>query len=248
MLKELANKIEELVKGQVEPEIIEHEGVDYVKTSEGYEQLRKPQTRKIEVNSLSGLVKMIRNSINDAQDGVQGIYTPFIVNLDFNCIEVMSALSNDKTRNYLVEANPMIPNLNMGRNMSVEEMIILLSTAYVPTENTNKFINSISSLRIVEEVNFDDDGIGQTVTARQGASMNAKFQVQPIVKLKPIRTYREIEQVESKFLFRVNKDGTVCLREADGGQWKYEVQSKIVDYLEENLKELIEKNQVVVIG
>ncbi len=248
MLKELANKIEELVKGQVEPEIIEHEGVDYVKTSEGYEQLRKPQTRKIEVNSLSGLVKMIRNSINDAQDGVQGIYTPFIVNLDFNCIEVMSALSNDKTRNYLVEANPMIPNLNMGRNMSVEEMIILLSTAYVPTENTDKFIKSISSLRIVEEVNFDDDGIGQTVTAKQGASMNKSFQVQPIVKLKPIRTYAEIEQVESKFLFRVNKDGTVCLREADGGQWKYEVQSRIVNYLESNLKELIESGQVVIVG
>lgn len=248
MLKELANKIEELVKGQVEPEIIEHEGVDYVKTSKGYEQLRKPQTRKIEVNSLSGLVKMIRNSINDAQDGVQGIYTPFIVNLDFNCIEVMSALNNDKTRNYLVEANPMIPNLNMGRNMSVEEMIILLSTAYVPTENTDKFIKSISSLRIVEEVNFDDDGIGQTVTAKQGASMNKSFQVQPIVKLKPIRTYAEIEQVESKFLFRVNKDGTVCLREADGGQWKYEVQSRIVNYLESNLKELIESGQVVIVG
>lgn len=62
------------------------------------------------------------------------------------------------------------------------------------------------------------------------------------------RTYAEIEQVESKFLFRVNKDGTVCLREADGGQWKYEVQNEIVKYLEENLKELIEENQVIVVG
>ena len=142
----------------------------------------------------------------------------------------------------------MIPSLQMGRNLSVEEMIILLSTAYVPTENTDRFIKSLSSLRIVEEVHFDDDGIGQTVTARQGASMNKSFQVQPIVKLKPIRTYAEIEQVESKFLFRVNKDGTVCLREADGGQWKYEVQNEIVKYLEENLKELIEENQVIVVG
>ena len=78
--------------------------------------------------------------------------------------------------------------------------------------------------------------------------MNKSFQVQPIVKLKPIRTYAEIEQVESKFLFRVNKDGTVCLREADGGQWKYEVQSRIVNYLESNLKELIESGQVVIVG
>lgn len=136
----------------------------------------------------------------------------------------------------------------VGYNMSVEEMIILLSTSFIMTENTEKFINSLSSLRVVEEVEFNDDGVGQTVTAKKGASMNAKFQVQPIVKLKPIRTYAEIDQVESKFLFRVNKDGSVCLREADGGQWKYETQKRIVDYLEDNLKELIDNNEVVVIG
>ncbi len=33
MLKELADKIEKLVNEKVEPEIIGHEGVDYVKTS-----------------------------------------------------------------------------------------------------------------------------------------------------------------------------------------------------------------------
>ena len=177
-----------------------------------------------------------------------GIYSPLIVRVDFNCIEVMSALNADKSRNYLFEANPMIPSLRIGYDMSVEEMIILLSTSFVMTENTEKFINSLSSLRVVEEVEFNDDGVGQTVTAKKGASVNAKFQVQPIVKLKPIRTYEEIEQVESKFLFRVNKNGTVCLREADGGQWKYEVQKRIVAYLEEYLKDLIEENTIVVVG
>lgn len=249
MLKELANKIEELVNGQVEPEIIEHEGIDYIKTAKGYEKLRKPSTKAIEVNSLEGLVKMIKNALNDADlEGMYGIYKPFIVNVRWNEINVMSALCEDKSRNHLVESYPMIPDLMMGYDLTVEQMIILLSTSFVPTENTEKFINSLSSLRVVEEVEFNDDGVGQTVTAKKGASMNAKFQVQPIVKLQPIRTYAEIEQVESKFLFRVNKDGTVCLREADGGQWKYWTQKRIADYLEEHLKEEIENDQVVVIG
>ena len=247
VLRDLCEYVEQLVDNQVEPEIIEHEGVDYIKTAHGYEQLKKPQTRKIEVNSLDGLIKLIKNHKKDA-NGVEGVYTPLIVRADFNCIEVMGALNTDKSRNYLFEANPMIPRLNIGYDMSVEEMIILLSTSFIMTENTEKFINSLSSLRVVEEVEFNDDGVGQTVTARKGASMNAKFQVQPIVKLKPIRTYAEIDQVESKFLFRVNKDGTVCLREADGGQWKYETQKRIVAYLEEHLKEEIETDQVVVIG
>lgn len=247
MLKELADKIEELVNGQVKPEILEHEGVDYIRTSHGYEQLNKPKTRKIEANSLDGLIKLIKNTNKDASD-VFEIYSPLIVRVDFNCIEVMSALNADKSRNYLFEANPMIPSLRIGYDMSVEEMIILLSTSFIMTENTEKFINSLSSLRVVEEVEFNDDGVGQTVTAKKGASMNQKYQIQPIVKLQPIRTYAEIEQVESKFLFRVNKDGTVCLREADGGQWKYETQKRIAAYLEEHLKEEIETDQVVVIG
>jgi len=247
MLKELADKIEKLVNEKVEPEIINYGGVDYVKKVSGYERLHKPSTAVIEVNSLDGLIKLIKNNKIDSKD-VLDIYEPLIVKVNFNEIVVMSALNTDKTRNYLFEANPMIPHLQMGQRLSVEEMIILLSTAYIPTENTKKFISSLSSLRIVEEVQFDDDGIGQTVTAKQGTSINKSFQVQPIVKLKPIRTYEEIEQVESKFLFRVNKDGTVCLREADGGQWKYEVQKEIVRYLEDNLKDEIESQTVVVVG
>jgi len=92
MLKELADKIEKLVNEKVEPEIIGHEGVDYVKTASGFIRLHKPST----------------------------------------------------------------------------------------------------------------NGIGQTVTAKQGTSMNRNFQVQPIVKLKPIRTYAEIEQVEST-LFNIKE-------------------------------------------
>ena len=175
MLRDLAEKIEELVNGQVKPEIVEHDGVDYIKTAHGYEQLKKPHTQKIEVNSLDGLVKLIKNVKKDAgiydddydeENEVSGIYFPLIVNVDFNRIEVMSALNVDKSRNYLFEADPMTPRLSIGYNMSAEEMIILLSTSFIMTENTEKFINSLSSLRVVEEVEFNDDGVGQTVTAK----------------------------------------------------------------------------------
>lgn len=44
MLRDLGEYIEQLVNGQVEPEIVEHEGVDYIRTSHGYEQLNKPKT------------------------------------------------------------------------------------------------------------------------------------------------------------------------------------------------------------
>lgn len=247
MLKELADKIEELVNGQFGAEIESIEGVDYIKTSDGYTRLRKPSVEPLGVNSLSGLVKMIRTSLFETEM-IPDINLPLIVRVDVNDIRVYSSLDMGKDRHRLIRAEPLIPSLSLGRNLSVEELIILLSTAYIPTENTEKFINSISNLRIVEEVEFADDGIGQTVIAKQGASVNKSFQVQPIVKLKPIRSYAEIEQVESKFLFRVNKGGSVCLREADGGQWQYLAQSRIVEYLEKELKDLVKDNKVKIIG
>lgn len=247
MLKELADKIQDLVEGQIEPEIVDHLGVDYIKTAKGYSVLNKPQADAIRVNSLTGLIEMIKTSLLETKD-VDEIYKPLIVNVGVNDVKVLSGMDTSKDRQELIRAYPIVPDLSMGYDLTVEELIILLSTSFVPTGNTSKFIESISSLRVVEEVSFNDDGIGQTVVAKQGASINKSFQVQPIVKLKPIRSYAEIEQVESKFLFRVNKNGTVCLREADGGQWKYEVQTRIVKYLKENLKDLIENNEVKIIG
>lgn len=245
MLKELAEKIEDLVNAQVEPEIVKINDIDYMKTYRGYEKLSKPSVETITTNSLSGLVEMVKTVIinNDLKKTI-----PLIVNVDVNNIKVTT--SHDVAGKYdlIIEGNPLLPILSLGHSQSVEELIIKLSTAFIETNNTTKFIESISNLRIVEEVEFDDNGIGQTVTAKKGAQVNQKYTVTPIVKLKPIRSYAEIEQVESKFLFRVNQTGSVTLHEADGGQWRYEVQKRIAEYLNNNLKELVENGQVKVIG
>ncbi len=245
MLKELAEKIEELVNAQVKPEIVKVNDVDYVKTYQGYAELYKPSVETVQLNSLSGLVEMVKTVI---MNGELKKTMPLVINIDVNNIKVTT--SHDVAGKYdlIVVSDPLLPVLSLGHSQSVEELIIKLSTAFINTANTERFIESISNLRIVEEVEFNDDGIGQTVTAKKGAQVNQKYTVTPIVKLKPIRSYAEIEQVESKFLFRVNQTGSVTLHEADGGQWKYEVQKRIVEYLNDNLKELVENGQVKVIG
>ena len=46
-----------------------------------------------------------------------------------------------------------------------------------------------------------------------------------------MNTYPEINQVETMYLLRVNKDGDVALFEADGGRWRFEAQRRIVEYI-----------------
>lgn len=64
------------------------------------------------------------------------------------------------------------------------------------------------------------------------------------VTLRPYRTFLEVEQPESKFIFRIREgsDGQPMFKlvEADGGLWKYEAVDAIKKYLTENLpKELL---------
>ena len=47
------------------------------------------------------------------------------------------------------------------------------------------------------------------------------------MKLRPYRTFKEIDQPESQFLLRLNENGNIGLFEADGGMWKLEAKKSI---------------------
>lgn len=58
------------------------------------------------------------------------------------------------------------------------------------------------------------------------------------VKLRPYRTFTEVEQPESEFVFRMkNYDGSVgcAIFEADGGAWKNRAMKNIKEYLQYEL-------------
>lgn len=61
------------------------------------------------------------------------------------------------------------------------------------------------------------------------------------VTLKPYRTFTEVEQPESQFVFRMKEDkydGVQCaLFEADGGAWKLGAMEYIKEYLERELED-----------
>lgn len=62
-----------------------------------------------------------------------------------------------------------------------------------------------------KSVRTNDNGVTQTVEARQGVSLNAMVDVKPRVMLRPFRTFLEVEQPESEFLLRVDPDEGIWL-------------------------------------
>lgn len=83
-----------------------------------------------------------------------------------------------------------------------------------------------------------DDGISQAATIKTGVATVEDVKIPNPVVLIPRRTFVEVEQPESQFVFRMQSGPTCALFEADGGAWRNEAMLNIKKYLEANLKDI----------
>lgn len=83
----------------------------------------------------------------------------------------------------------------------------------------------------------EDDGVTQKATVGRSVAFKENKKIKPIVSLQPYRTFGDIEQPSSNFLFRLHQshDGKsvqCMLTEADGGVWKQVAMQSIKDWFE----------------
>ena len=124
--------------------------------------------------------------------------------------------------------------------------MIELRSKYQYTEDIDYLLKLLSSITLEDKVQSDDNGLSQQVTVRKGVALKGTETVKPIVKLKPYRTFYEVDQPESEFLLRLGDNGQVGFFEADGGMWKMTARRTIKEYLENALKKEIEENRVII--
>lgn len=122
-----------------------------------------------------------------------------------------------------------------GQYMDLERFIIFLQSKFVQDETTEKLLKLAGNVTGENVANFSDDGVTQKVQARAGIVRVEDVQVPNPVTLAPYRTFLEIAQPESKFVYRLKQAGDnsihCALIEADGGNWKLEAIKRIRDYL-----------------
>ncbi|MEG2294316.1 MAG: hypothetical protein RR936_08180 [Carnobacterium sp.] len=66
--------------------------------------------------------------------------------------------------------------------------------------------------------------------------------------MQPYRTFLEVPQPESAFIFRLDDEGRCALFEADGGLWKNEAILNVRKYLEVAFKQEIEDGKINIIA
>ena len=162
-----------------------------------------------------------------------------------NTVEVMTTYLSDFSRNTLYRAKADAPGLRTGFR-GREVALIELRSLCIPNEGTAYLLDLLSRMTNENSVNTNDNGVTQTVEARQGVALNAVVEIKPRVMLRPFRTFLEVEQPESEFLLRVDPDEGIGFFEADGGIWKLEAKKNIADYFLKNMGDLIDAGKVVV--
>lgn len=195
---------------------------------------------KITVNGLDSIAKLVRHELDMAEN------RPVYIRVAGpRSVEVFTTLDGYMQRDYLYEAVCDAPDFKGGWQ-SQEEAIIKLRSAFIPNDGTEYLLDLLSRICKDDSVSSEDNGVSQTVTARQGISLKCFESVRTRVPLRPYRTFTEVEQPESEFILRLDDEGRVGIIEADGGAWKMTAKANIAAYFETTLSEEVRSGSVVV--
>ncbi len=237
MTRELYDRIQETAQVQV----IEINGRKYTTSPVNFIDEPRYSPKQYEVNTLSGLISMILTEVDKIKN------LPLIVNVhSYDEVEVCTTYGDRFERWKLYVCAPNLPRNSIGDYISHEEFMIELRSKFIRNEDVEYLLKLLSSVVDENKVESRDNGLTQSVEVKQGITTIGDVVVKPIVKLKPYRTFLEVEQPESEFIVRLRDGGKIALFEADGGMWKLKAKSSISSYLCAALIDLIKCKKVVV--
>ena len=230
------------VVGLKKPEIMDINGETY--SDKPLNRIvHNPKASKIEMTTLTSLVEYIKARIDVMDDKmIIHVVSPTIVQL-------YSQLDFDREREHIVTVNAQLPDFTYGRYMGHESFIIALQSKFIGNDDRELLLKFAGTVENGTVAQYGDDGITQKATIKTGIASKGDAVVPNPVKLRPYRTFLEVEQPESSFIFRMRQDersGVECaIFEADGGAWKNTAMKKVKEYLQFELAEMSQQFTVI---
>lgn len=206
-----------------------------------------PRANSIEMGTLSSLVDYIKSGVDIfSEKMIIHVLSPTHVSL-------YSALDAERKREYVVEVKANVPAFGFNQFIDHESFCIGVQSKFIDSiDDFNdkalllKFAGTVESGSLAE---YGDDGVSQKATVKTGIASKGEALVPNPVTLMPYRTFVEVDQPISEFIFRMKEDkyskGIQCaLYEADGGAWKIDAMENIKNYLVCELAEY--KNFIII--
>lgn len=216
-------------------EVLDINGERYV-DKDVYRVDNELRASAIQMNTLTSLVDYLKAGVDTmAEKMLVQVVSP-------TKVRVLSMLDADRKREELVDVEAMIPDFEYGRYMGNERFIIALQSKFIDNDDRALLLKFSGTVKDESIAEYGDDGVTQKATVKTGITSVGDAIVPNPVKLQPFRTFIEVTQPESAFVFRMRQAdgrGVECaIFEADGGAWKNAAMKSIKEYLQNELAEL----------
>lgn len=204
---------------------------------------KNKKSRKIlEINTLTGLVDYVKANLDRPDASL------FLQVKDEETVFLKGLLCEEGEREELVFAYAIVPRFSYGVFLEAEDLIISLQSNFTKKGDRDLLLKVIGNIKEENVRNTGDDGFSQAVTMKTGITSVDNVKVPNPVTLAPYRTFLEVEQPESDFIFRMKDGPRGAIFEADGGMWRNKAITNVRDYLAAELKEEIKSGQITIIA
>jgi len=230
--------ISEGLKGAIELLIEEGES-KYIKedingatyTNKNLTRVEEPISRALETTTLTSIVDYIKENVDSIKDGNIIVHV-----MSYDKVSIKKELNSDKRRECVMIAEALTPDIVTDRFIDPERFNIMLQSSFIENEDRNKLLKGNIKEENVKSVG--DVGVSQSAAIKVGVASVAEVVIPNPVILAPFRTFPEVIQPESKFIFRMQTGPQCALYEADGGAWRNVAMESIKEYLKARLEGL----------
>lgn len=202
-----------------------------------------PAPKAIEISTLQGLVDLLDNDFEDVD------LTKVFLHIETPTEVLIISKESDDYGRRQVFAKALYPGCKtfpFGQWLDPESFVIAAQQSFQRVkiqkddgtfEHDLDYVLKVASKISAEHAaESDDDGFTQRVAVKQGVTLRGEQVLKPMVNLAPYRTFAEIDQVVSTFVFRArvgNGSANLALFEGDGGRWRLSAVAAIKAWLEE---------------
>ena len=155
-------------------------------------------------------------------------------------VDYITDHDHNNRRQSLLSAKIDFHRFQFDRYMDTETFVISLISLFEANEDQRNLVALLSHLVAEESIQLQDDGVSTSVTKKSGIAKLENATLTPFHKLRPFRTFSEMEeQPESMFLLRLKQgNGSInaSLIETDGGRWKLPAVKKIHEFIKDKVE------------
>ena len=221
---ETINKVLEISNPELHPVTDDH-GISATFSSKKLIQVKAAAPalpEAVSVLTLAGFADLVRAKLEE-----QDFPSDFLIHVeDHETVSLKARMSDDYgRRKVLITAKPVdFQDFRFGQWLDQEAFAIAVASLFADGGHKDYVLKMAATLTNEATRTSEDDGFTQRVNVKAGIRTKEDTTLQPRVDLAPYRTFPEVPQPVSPFVFRARCTGegtpSLMLVEADGGRWK----------------------------